>query len=327
MPPGVTNKDLAYRFNNFFIDKITKIRNDLIGKQQHLPLYVETPAPSNTNKLCRFQPISLSNLQKIIRSTPNKSCDLDPIPTSLLKHILPSIVTTIADIINTSLKEGSFPESFKRALVRPLLKKPNLDLLKTNYRPVSNLSYVSKLVECVVAVQLVNHIEGHNLMEVHQSAYCAYHSTETALLKVKTDVIRALENQEVACLILLDLSTAFDTIDHNTLLRRLEMRFAVTDTALNWLRSYLTNRTQAVTVSDPLLEGSRSAFVLLKSRIPQGSILGPILFTIYTAPIGDICRNNHVEFISMLMTPNFTSYSSQVYQIPNSTASPGSRIA
>ena len=81
-----------------------------------------------------------------------------------------------------------------------------------------------------MAVQLVNHIERHNLMEVHQSAYRAYHSTETALLKVKTDVIRALENQEVACLILLDLSAAFDTIDHNTLLKRLETRFAVTDT-------------------------------------------------------------------------------------------------
>ena len=296
MPPGVTNKVLAHRFNSFSIDKITKICNDLIGKQQHLPLYVETPAPSNTIKLCRFQPITLSNLQKIIRSTPNKSCNLDPIPTGLLKQILPSIATTIANIINTSLKEGSFPESLKRALVRPLLKKPNLDLLETNYRPVSNLSYVSKLVEHVVAVQLINHIEGHNLMEVHLSAYRAYHSMETALLKVKTDVIRALEDQEVACLILLDLSAAFNTIDHNILLRRLETRFAVTDTALNLLRSYLTNRTQAVTVGDPLLEGSRSAFVQLMSGIAQGSILGPILFTIYTAPIGNICRNNHIEF-------------------------------
>ena len=117
-----------------------------------------------------------------------------------------------------------------------------------------------------------------------------------ALLKVKTDIIRALENQEVACLILLDLSAAFDTIDHNTLLGRLETRFAVTGTALNCLRSYLTNRTQAVAVGDPLLKGSRSAFVLLKSGILQGSVLGPILFTIYTAPIGDICRNNHIEF-------------------------------
>ena len=192
--------------------------------------------------------------------------------------------------------DGTFPESFKRALVRPLLKKPNLDLLERNYRPVSNLSYVSKLVECVAAAQLVNHFERHNLMEVHQSAYHAFHSMETALLKVKTDVIRVLKNQEVACLILLDLSAAFNTIDHNTLLRRLETRFAVTGTALNWLRSYLTNRTQAVTVGDPVLEGSRSAFVLLNSGIPQGSVLGPILFTIYTAPIDDICRNSHVEF-------------------------------
>ena len=133
-------------------------------------------------------------------------------------------------------------------------------------------------------------------MEVHQSAYHAFHSMETALLKVKTDIIRALKNQEVACLILLDLCTAFNTIDHNTLPGWLETRFAVTGTALNWLRSYVTNRFQAVAVGDPLLEGSRLAFLLLKSGIPQGSVLGPILFTIYTAPIGDICRNNHIEF-------------------------------
>ena len=276
--------------------RLLKIRNDLIGKQQHLPPSVEILAPPNTKNFCKFQTITLSNLQKIIQSTPNKNCDLDPIPTSLLKQILPSIVSTIADIINTSLWDGIFPETFKIALVRPLLKKPNLDLLERNYRPVSNLSYVSKLVEHITAAQLVNHIERHNLMEVYQSAYHAFHSMETALLKVKSNVIRALKNQEVACLILLDLSTAFNTIDHNTLLGRLKTRFTVTGTTLNWLRSYLTNRTQAAAVGNPLLEGSGSAIVLLKSGIPQGSVLGPILFTIYTAPIGDICRNNHIEF-------------------------------
>ena len=117
-------------------------------------------------------------------------------------------------------------------------------------------------------------------MEAHQSAYCAFHSTETALLKVQTDVTRALENQEVACLILLDLSAAFDTIDHNILLSRLETRFVVTGATLSWLRSYLTERTQAIAIGDPLLEGSRSAFVSLNLGILQGSVLGPILFTI-----------------------------------------------
>ena len=133
-------------------------------------------------------------------------------------------------------------------------------------------------------------------MEVHQSAYCAFHSTETVLLKVKTNGTRAFVNQEVACLIILDLSAAFDTINHDTLLSRLETRFAVTGVTLNWLRSYLTDRTQAVVIGDPLSEGSRSAFVSLNSGIPQGSVLGPILFTIYTAPIGDICRKNQIKF-------------------------------
>ena len=94
----------------------------------------------------------------------------------------------------------------------------------------------------------------------------------------------------------MDLSTAFNTIDHNILLSRLETRFAVTGATLNWLRSYLTNITQAIVIGDPHFEGSRSAFVLLNSAILQGSVLGPILFTIYTAPIGNICRNNHIEF-------------------------------
>ena len=108
-----------------------------------------------------------------------------------------------------------------------------MDLLDRNYRLVSNLDYVRKLVECVAAVQLVNNIERHGLMEAHQPAYHPFHSTETALLKVKTEVTRALENQEVAYLILLDLSAAFYTIEHNILLSRLESRFAVTDVTLN----------------------------------------------------------------------------------------------
>ena len=119
---------------------------------------------------------------------------------------------------------------------------------------------------------------------------------QTALLKAKTNVTRALENQEVACLILVDLSAAFDTTDHNILLSRLEARFAVTGVNLNWLRFSLTYRSQAVEIGVPLSEGSRSAFVLLELCIPQGFILGPILFTTYTVLIGDICRRHQVEF-------------------------------
>ena len=162
---------------------------------------------------------------------------------------------------------------------------------------VSNLGYVSKLVEHVAAAQLVNHIERHSMMEVHQSAYCPFHSTESALLKVKSNITRALENQEVACLILLDLSAAFDTIVHDILLNRLETRFAVLGVALNWLRSYLTDRTQAIEVGAPLGGWQVSIYLLevrYSTRFCSGSDL--ILFTIYTAPIGDICRKHQVQF-------------------------------
>ena len=293
LPPGIPKKDLAVRSNNYFIQKIANIHTDLIEKHQHLPPYVERPAPPGTQDLSDFQPVTLPILHKIIQSTPNKNCDLDPVPTSLLKQILPSVIALIADIINSLLSAGIFPEPFKRALVRPLLKKPGLE---RNCRPVSNLGYVSKLVEHVVATQLVNHIERHGLMEAHQSAYHPFHSMETALLKVKSDVIGALEKQEVACLILLDLSVAFDTIDHDILLGRLNSRFAVTGTTLSWLQSYLTHRTQAVEIGIPLSGGNRSAFVPLESGIRQGSVLGPILFTMYTVPIGDTCRRHQVEF-------------------------------
>ena len=316
MPPSYTNKELADRFNNYFIDKIIKISTDLIGKCQHPPPYVEIPAPQVIQKFSRFQSITLSKHEKIIPSSPSKDCELDPIPNSLLKQILPSIVGIIADIINTSLRDGVFPESLRKALVKPLLMKANLDLLDGNYSPVSNLGYVTKLMEWAAAAQLVNHIESHGLMEVYQSAYCAFHSTEPALLKVKTNVIKALENQEVACLILLDLSVAFDTIDHNILLHRLETRFTVPGATINWFRSYLTDRAQAIVIGDLLSGRSKSATISLNSRIPQGSVLGPILFTIYMVPIGDIYRKNEIEF--HLYTDDTPTYISFKPSVPNS---------
>ena len=198
LPPGIPNKDFAVSFNNYFIEKIAKIHSDLIEKCLHLPPYIETQAPLGTHNLSNFQPITLPELQKLIQSTSNKNCVLDPIPTALLKQILPSIVALISDIINTSLRDGIVLESFERPLVKPLLKKPGLELLEKNYRLLSNLSYISKLVECVVAAHLVSHIESQGVMEAHQSAYCPSHSTKTALLKVKTDIIQALDNQEVS---------------------------------------------------------------------------------------------------------------------------------
>jgi len=126
--------------------------------------------------------------------------------------------------------------------VYPRIKKPNVDpeQLKS-YRPVSNLSYISKTVERVVAKRLTAHVNASNLFPVHQSAYRARHSTETALLSVHNDLVCSIDDGKVSVLVLLDLSSAFDTVDHEILLSLLTGRFCVRHTAYDWCRSYLSS--------------------------------------------------------------------------------------
>ena len=137
---------------------------------------------------------------------------------------------------------GTLPDAFKTAVVTPLIKKANLpsDDLK-NYCPVSGLSFISKLVERVVARQLLEHIHVNNLDNPYQLAYKAGHSTETALLSIKNEVHLSLSRGEPIALVLLDLSAAVDTIDHSTLLSCLRIWFGVGGSVLKWFTSYLTD--------------------------------------------------------------------------------------
>ena len=152
---------------------------------------------------------------------------------------------------------------------------------------MSNLSFLSKLIERIVAVQFVQHLTDNGLYEVFQSAYRHLHSTETALLRVHNNILQAVDSHGGAILVLLDLSAAFDTIDHDKLLNILEQGFGVRDEALAWFRSYLSDRTQAVVID----KESSDPFTLLFG-VPQGSVLGPILFSIYTSPLGNIIKKH-----------------------------------
>ena len=172
--------------------------------------------------------LSDDDVSAIVKKSPTKSCEADPIPTSLLKDILPNILPLLREIVNKSLQTGTFPDDLKVALVRHLLKKINLDLVEKNYRPVSNLQYIGKLIEKAVNIQLNDHITTNNLMEPMQSAYRVGHSTETASIKVKADILNAIDNKEVVCLVVLDLSAAFDMVDHQILLERLKIMFGLT---------------------------------------------------------------------------------------------------
>ena len=150
----------------------------------------------------------------------------------------------LSRIITTSLHSSTVPDKLKIGYMSPLIKKPGLNSESLqNYRPVQNLSFLSKVIERVVAQQLTAHMRENNLHEQMQSAYRQNHSTETALLKVHSDILSAVDNGCVVVIVLLDdLTAAFDTIDHGILLRRLSHRFGVTGAALDWLRSYLADR-------------------------------------------------------------------------------------
>ena len=150
---------------------------------------------------------------------------------------------------------------------------------------------MDKTIECAVTSQLTQHISENNLMEPMQSAYRSGHSTETALVKVKADLLHAFDNQEVVCLVLLDLSLAFNTIDHFCYSEGLRTALGSRKTALEWIRSYLTGRIQKVSVGK-----FEVTPVTLTFGVVQGSVLRPILFTLYVCPLGSICIKHHIIY-------------------------------
>uniref|UniRef100_A0A8D3CAG4 Reverse transcriptase domain-containing protein n=1 Tax=Scophthalmus maximus TaxID=52904 RepID=A0A8D3CAG4_SCOMX len=181
------------------------------------------------------------------------------------------------------------PPVLKKAIIRPLLKKHTLDPeVLSNYRPISHLPFISKVLEKAVGTNLQNHLKLNNLYAKFQSGFCSAHSTETALVKVTNDLRISSDTGSPSLLILLDLSAAFDTVDHDILLNRLHLTTGLTDTALNWFQSYLTNGTENISLGP-----SKSNPHTVTCGVPQGSILGPILYLI---PLGQVISRHGLSF-------------------------------
>ena len=275
LPPHNDSETLANDFGDFFCRKIDLLREE-IDSIHVVPPQINCYPPEI--QLHSFSTVTESVVLAVIMSSSGAFCKQDPIPTWLLKLCIDELLPVITEMVNLSIRGGLVPADWKCALVKPLLKKLDLEPVHNNFRPVSNLSFISKCAEKLVLQQLLSHCSENAPLPSNQSAYRKYHSTETCLLKVQNDILLSTDRQEVTLLVLLDLSAAFDTIDHNLLLNLLQSDFGVIGSALQWVRSFLSERQQRVVVGQ-----SCSKDYQMKYGVPQGSCIGPILFLLYTS--------------------------------------------
>ena len=241
------------------------------------------PTTKDIPILQKFAPMSEKEVKEIIMSMKSRCCELDALPTSLLKRMIDVCLPSIMKIVNLSLEMGQFTYQWKLAIVRLLLKKLGLDLINKNYRPVSNLSFLSKVIERVMLTQFNQHCDNYGLLPDYQSAYRSNYSCETSLLKLTNDILWNMENKQVTALVMMDLSATFDTVDHELLLEILHHRYGINDDALKWYNNYLRPRGFKLCVGN-----SYSKERPLTFSVPQGSCSGAVIFIVYIESLSDI---------------------------------------
>ena len=289
-PPPSPSSLSADDFANFFTKKVDDISPSFPppSSNNNSPPTNPTPLPPSFSS---FTPLSPDEVIKLIKSNRPTSSPLDPIPSTLLQTISPDLAPFLTTLINSSLSSGLVPATLKSARVKPLLKKPSLDPTAVqNYRPVSLLSFLSKTLERAVSEQLSLFLSQNNLLDPLQSGFKASHSTETALLAVSEALHTARASSLSSVLILLDLSAAFDTVNHQILLSTLS-DLGISGSAHAWFASYLSNRSYQV-----LWNGSVSRSCPLSTGVPQGSVLGPLLFLLYISSLGHVISSHGFSY-------------------------------
>ncbi|KAM9421447.1 uncharacterized protein ACWYII_021567 [Salvelinus alpinus] len=288
-PPPPPSSLSADDFVNHFEKKVDDIRSSF-AKSNDTAGSAHTALPC---ALSSFSPLSPDEISRLVTAGRPTTCPLDPIPSSLLQTISGDLLPYLTSLINSSLTAGYVPSVFKRARVAPLLKKPTLDPSDVNnYRPVSLLSFLSKTLERAVLGQLSCYLSQNDLLDPNQSGFKTSHSTETALLCVTEALRTAKANSLSSALILLDLSAAFDTVNHQILLSTLS-ELGISGAAHAWIASYLTGRSYQVAWRE-----SVSAPRALTTGVPQGSVLGPLLFSLYTKSLGSVISSHAADVVT-----------------------------
>ena len=274
-------------FADFFLHKIQKIREQFHDQGTKGAYY------RKCSKITSFQPLEKKEICNTIENMNPTTCMTDPCDTRFLLRLQQTILDAITMTVNQSLTTGEFLDDWKMAIVRPLIKGPNLDTELKNYRPISNLSFLSKIVEKAAQLQLQEHFDQQSLLPKHQSAYRQHHSTKTILLNMCDNILKNMEDGKCTSIVSLDLNVAFNTVSHTALLDVLNSYFGISEHALSWIFSYLSSRRFQVQVGH-----LTSKMVKIDFSVPQGSILGPILFNCCASTLMEIIPERKDSFLS-----------------------------
>lgn len=276
-------KDIANYFNNYF-SKVPEILTGTLKPGNEVNVsYIEY-----INKSIFLQPVTENEIYNITYSLKNtNSAGIDEITSKIVKSCIPYIVAPLQHLINLTLKHGSFPTILKQAIIKPIYKKGNKANME-NYRPIALLSVFSKILEKCVASRIYSFLNKFNILNKNQFGFRKNLNTSDAVIKLLNTVYKSTDDKYLTLAIFADLSKAFDCVDHKILLKKLDY-LGIRGVAHSWIASYLSNRTQIVKIGSSI-----SSPVTLTSSVPQGSVIGPLLYILYVNDFPNSIKNGLV---------------------------------
>ena len=284
----ISNKDISNGFNMHFANVATKLIDDCDDKGNADNSYVASNV-SNPRSRLDLPSVTPEFVDKEIRNmSTSKATGLDNVSCKILKLGRPAIVSSLTYLINFSLSNGVFPSAWKEAKVFPLHKGGDVDSTN-NYRPISILPVVSKIIERAVHNHVYSYVTQNCILNVHQSGFRPKYSTETALVDMVDDWLLNINSGQMTGVAFIDLRKAFDTVNHEILIDKLRV-IGASSITLKWFKSYLSNRIQRVSYNEVVSDA-----LPISTGVPQGSILGPLLFLIFINDMPNVIKHGKIS--------------------------------